>query len=112
MIEPLSVSQLAKEMGQLLEGAVSGKAALIYDLADDLPSVEADIAQLSQVVMNLITNAAEAIREGAGVGGSDRRSFSHSSGWRAFGHADMARRPDGEGPMGPDRGWTGGERGK
>ena len=66
LIEPLSVSHLAKEMGQLLEGAVSGKAALIYDLADDLPSVEADSAQLSQVVMNLITNAAEAVREGAG----------------------------------------------
>ena len=66
LIEPLSVSQLAKEMGQLLEGAVSGKAALIYDLAEDLPSVEADSAQLSQVVMNLITNAAEAVREGAG----------------------------------------------
>ena len=66
MIEPLSVSQLAEEMGQLLEGAVSGKAALIYDFADDLPSVEADSAQLSQVVMNLITNAAEAVREGAG----------------------------------------------
>jgi CheY-like chemotaxis protein len=28
--------------------------------------VEADVAQLSQVVMNLITNAAEAVREGAG----------------------------------------------
>jgi CheY-like chemotaxis protein len=53
-------------MGQLLEGAVSGKAALIYDLADDLPAVEADTAQLSQVVMNLITNATEAVREGAG----------------------------------------------
>ena len=66
LIEPLSVSQLAEEMGQLLEGAVSGKAALIYDLAEDLPSVEADVAQLSQVVMNLITNAAEAVREGAG----------------------------------------------
>jgi CheY-like chemotaxis protein len=50
----------------LLEGAVSGKAALIYDLADDLPSVEADVVQLSQVVMNLITNATEAVREGAG----------------------------------------------
>jgi CheY-like chemotaxis protein/two-component sensor histidine kinase len=66
LIEPLSISQLVEEMGQLLESAVSGKAALIYDLADDLPSVEADIAQLSQVVMNLITNAAEAVREGAG----------------------------------------------
>jgi PAS domain S-box-containing protein len=66
LVEPLSVSRLVEEMGQLLEGAVSGKAALIYDLADDLPFVEADIAQLSQVVMNLITNAAEAVREGAG----------------------------------------------
>jgi len=66
LIEPLSVSQLVEEMGQLLEGAVSGKAALIYDLAEDLPAVEGDVAQLSQVVMNLITNAAEAVREGAG----------------------------------------------
>jgi PAS domain S-box-containing protein len=66
LVEPLSVSQLVEEMGQLLEGAVSGKAALIYDLPDDLPAVEADIAQLSQVVMNLITNATEAVREGAG----------------------------------------------
>jgi PAS domain S-box-containing protein len=66
LVELLAVSQLVEEMGQLLEGAVSGKAALIYDLADDLPSVEADVAQLSQVVMNLITNAAEAVREGAG----------------------------------------------
>jgi PAS domain S-box-containing protein len=65
-IEPLSVSRLVEEMGQLLEGTVSGKAALIYDLSDDLPAVEADIAQLSQVVMNLITNATEAVREGAG----------------------------------------------
>jgi two-component system cell cycle sensor histidine kinase/response regulator CckA len=66
LVEPLALSRLVEEMGQLLEGAVSGKAALIYDLADDLPSVEADIAQLSQVVMNLITNATEAVREGAG----------------------------------------------
>jgi PAS domain S-box-containing protein len=65
-VEPISVSQLVEEMGQLLEGTVSGKAALIYDLSDDLPAVEADIAQLSQVVMNLITNATEAVREGAG----------------------------------------------
>jgi nitrogen-specific signal transduction histidine kinase/CheY-like chemotaxis protein len=66
LVEPLSASRFVEEMGQLLEGTVSGKAALIYDLADDLPPVEADIAQLSQVVMNLITNAAEAVREGAG----------------------------------------------
>jgi len=65
-VEPISVSRLVEEMGQLLEGTVSGKVALVYDLAEELPSVTADIAQLSQVVMNLITNAVEAVREGAG----------------------------------------------
>jgi CheY-like chemotaxis protein len=53
-------------MAQLLEGAVSGKAELIYDLAEDLPVVDADAAQLSQIVMNLIINATEAMQEGAG----------------------------------------------
>ena len=66
LVEPVAVSRLVEEMGQLLEGAVSGKAALVFDLSEDLPSVEADVAQLSQVVMNLITNATEAVREGAG----------------------------------------------
>jgi len=65
-VEPISISRLLEEMGQLLEGTVSGKVALVYDLAEDLPAVTADIAQLSQVVMNLITNAVEAVREGAG----------------------------------------------
>ena len=65
-IEPLDVSHLVEEIAQLLGGAVSGKAELVYDLAEGLPAVEADAAQLSQVVMNLITNATEAIRDGAG----------------------------------------------
>jgi nitrogen-specific signal transduction histidine kinase/CheY-like chemotaxis protein len=65
-IEPLDISQLVEELAQLLEATVSGKAELIYDLAEDLPAVEADAAQLSQVVMNLITNATEAVRDGAG----------------------------------------------
>jgi signal transduction histidine kinase/CheY-like chemotaxis protein len=66
LIEPIDLSQLVEEMRQLLEGAVSGKAVLVSDLTDDLPAVEADATQLSQVVMNLITNASEAVEEGAG----------------------------------------------
>jgi PAS domain S-box-containing protein len=65
-IEPLDISQLVEEMAQLLEAAVSGKVELVYDLAEGLPAVEADAAQLSQVVMNLITNATEAVRDSAG----------------------------------------------
>ena len=59
--EPLDLSRLVLEMGQLLQSAVSKKAVLAYDLANDLPAIEGDAAQLSQVVMNLITNASEAI---------------------------------------------------
>jgi PAS domain S-box-containing protein len=59
--EPLDLSRLVLEMGQLLQSAASKKAVLAYDLANDLPAIEGDAAQLSQVVMNLITNASEAI---------------------------------------------------
>ncbi|MCH7868744.1 MAG: PAS domain S-box protein [Myxococcales bacterium] len=64
--EFLDISKFVEETAQLLEGAVSGKAELVFDLADGLPTVQADASQLSQVVMNLIINATEAIQEGAG----------------------------------------------
>jgi PAS domain S-box-containing protein len=65
-IEPLDISQLVNEMAQLLKGAVSGKAEVVFDLAENLPAVEADSAQLSQLVMNLITNAIESIEGSVG----------------------------------------------
>ena len=64
--EFLDISKFVEETAQLLEGAVSGKAELVFDLADGLPTVQADASQLSQVVMNLIINATDAIQEGAG----------------------------------------------
>ena len=65
-IEVLSISTLVEEMGRLLESAISKQAEILYDLQQDLPAVEADAAQLSQVVMNLITNAAEALGHSGG----------------------------------------------
>src|SRR6478609_9406612 len=66
VIQPISVNDLVSEMGQLLSVSTSKKAALTHSFAADLPSVLADATQLRQVVMNLITNASEAIgdREG------------------------------------------------
>jgi PAS domain S-box-containing protein len=66
-VEPLDLSKLVQEMGELLRSAVSKRASLELALAPDLPAVEGDASQLSQVVMNLITNASEAI-EAAGDG--------------------------------------------
>ena len=60
-IESVNLSNLVEEMGTLLETAASREAIVEYEIASDLPFVEADAARLSQVVMNLITNASEAL---------------------------------------------------
>jgi len=66
LIEPLDLSKLVAEMGQLLESTLPAKTALHLNLSHGLPPIEADSAQLTQVVINLITNAAEAINAGGG----------------------------------------------
>jgi PAS domain S-box-containing protein len=60
-VEPINVSKLMLEMSELLESAVSKRARLECELSADLPAVKADPSQLSQVVLNLITNASEAV---------------------------------------------------
>jgi len=59
--EPLDLSRLVLEMGQLMQSVVPKKAVLVYHLEEDVPAIKGDAVQLSQVVMNLITNASEAI---------------------------------------------------
>jgi len=54
-------------MSELLKVSLSKKVVLKYELAANLPAIEADAAQLPQVVMNLIINASEAIGENRGV---------------------------------------------
>ena len=61
------LSEIVREMSQMLEISISKKALLRYSFADDLPPVEADAMQLRQVIMNLITNASEAL---GGAGGA------------------------------------------
>ncbi len=63
----LNLSDLVREMAHMLEVTISKKAALDYRFADDIPAVEGDAAQIGQVVMNLITNASEAL---GGEGGT------------------------------------------
>ncbi len=67
VVEAVDVSQLVGEMEHLLATVVSKSAALSFDLAAGLPPIEADGSQLRQVVMNLITNASDALgdREGS-----------------------------------------------
>jgi two-component system cell cycle sensor histidine kinase/response regulator CckA len=65
-VESVDLSRVVRELTQLLESSISGQTTVIYALADDLPKIEADDAQLGQVVMNLLTNAVESVDEGTG----------------------------------------------
>ena len=67
LIEPLDLSRVVREMAHMLEVAVSKKAVLRYNFAENLPALEADATQIRQVVMNLIINASEAIGDRSGV---------------------------------------------
>ena len=63
----LDLNQVVQEMTHLLSVSISKRVALRFDLEKGLPPMDADPAQLQQVVMNLVTNASDAIgdREGA-----------------------------------------------
>ena len=67
IVEPIDLSELVREMAKLLEVSISKKASLVLNLESDLPPVEGDSTQIRQIVMNLITNASEAIGETSGT---------------------------------------------
>ena len=75
--ETLECNELVRELGGLLQVALSKKASLVYELHPEPLGLLVDRSQLRQVIMNLITNAAEAIgeREGRIVLGSGVRTF-------------------------------------
>jgi two-component system, cell cycle sensor histidine kinase and response regulator CckA len=66
-VEEVDLSGLVREMAHLLEVSVARRATLRTRLELDLPPVEGDATQLRQVVVNLLTNAAEAIGAEGGV---------------------------------------------
>ncbi len=67
VVERLDLNRLVEETAGLLKTVISKRVVLRFDLAPDLPPVEADATQIRQVVMNLITNASEAIEDRNGM---------------------------------------------
>ena len=67
VIRSINLNELVREMAHLLEASLSKKAILRYELADDLPPIEADPTQIHQITMNLITNASESLGEDTGL---------------------------------------------
>ncbi len=67
LVEAVDLSRLAREMASLLTASVSKKAELVLHLEADLPAIEGDATQLRQVVMNLLTNASDALEDRPGT---------------------------------------------
>ncbi|MBX7255190.1 MAG: response regulator [Candidatus Hydrogenedentes bacterium] len=63
----VSMSKLASEMISLLETSVSKKARIDLNLDPDTPLIKGDTGQLRQVVMNLVTNASDAVGDSGGT---------------------------------------------
>ncbi len=64
--QPMDLSAFIKGIAPLLAAGLSKKALAQYDLANDLPAIRADSGQLSQLVMNLMINASEALGDQPG----------------------------------------------
>ncbi len=67
VVEQLHLNTLVDEIARLLEVSIPKKTDLRFALADASPIVEVDATQIRQVVMNLVTNAADALEGGSGV---------------------------------------------
>jgi len=65
--EQVDVSRLVADVSGLLRTVVSKMAELRVQLAPSLPPVDAEPGQIRQVVMNLLTNASEALGNHAGL---------------------------------------------
>ena len=59
--EFIDLNSVVEETAHLLEISISKKCVLEYELAPDLPPIRGDATQIEQIILNLITNASEAI---------------------------------------------------
>ena len=61
------LGRIVRSAAPLLRAMVSKRSELLFDLADSTPSVEVDLAQIRQVLANLVINASEALGESGGT---------------------------------------------
>ncbi len=101
VVEPIELSELVADMENLLKVSVSKKATLHLELAAGLPHLDGDATQLRQVVLNLITNASDALGDSSGTitlsTGSMTSHAAHADKASAILGADV----DTSGPAGP-----------
>ena len=67
IVKPVNLSTLVEGMGKLINVSIAKNVVMRYQLAEPLPLIDADVAQIQQVLLNLMTNASEAIEDKSGI---------------------------------------------
>ena len=67
VVEEVNLSELVEDMCTLIDVSIEKNVVLKYQLAEQIPAIKADVAQIKQIILNLITNASEAIDKKSGV---------------------------------------------
>lgn len=65
--KPISMNQIVEEMSKLLKVSISKKVELKMNFSPSLPRIIGDLSQIQQIILNLITNASDAIGNHSGV---------------------------------------------
>jgi two-component system cell cycle sensor histidine kinase/response regulator CckA len=65
-VVPLDLSVQVREIADLIRSGLHRNARIELDLPSSLPAVEADPAQIQQIVMNLVINSSEALGKDGG----------------------------------------------
>ncbi len=85
MVERVDLNEVIRNDRLLLEASLRTDARLQLTIAPELPPLMVDLDQIRQVVMNLVSNASEALGEG---GGLITITMEHTTRWEGDGHDD------------------------
>ncbi len=66
-LEKVNINSLIEDMIHLVKTIITKKAVLNISLQENIPYINADPSQISQVIMNLIINSSDAIGDNKGV---------------------------------------------
>ncbi len=67
VVQPTGMSQLIREILVLIQTSIPKGVRVRLELDEHLPTIDADVAQIQQLVMNLVINGAEAIGDAGGT---------------------------------------------
>ncbi len=66
-LQPLQVSSIVKETVKLMRASLPSNIRIQLEVRDESATIQANVSQMQQVLMNLCTNAAHAMRDNGGT---------------------------------------------